>query len=205
MALGDKPMIHRLTQGAAKAASLLLLIVLFLPWSCLGDPAPQVDLARLFAVAENDGRVGVARKTKIVDIRPAKVGEIVVTVIKGEGKETQSPPAEAGDFVVRNRCPETGNEELLLKAAKLADRYEGPIGPPDKDSWAPYRPRGVEMSYFIVRPQDGRFTFVAPWGELMVARPKDAIVRSPTDAKDIYRVASAAFKCTYEVLKPPNN
>ena len=48
--------------------------------------------------------------TKPVDARPARPGEIVVTLIKDEGHETRSRPAEAGDMVVRNRCPETGNE-----------------------------------------------------------------------------------------------
>jgi hypothetical protein len=171
----------------------------------LGESVQHVDLADLFAVAEREGRVGVARKTKTVDVRPAKPGEIVVTVIKGEGKETQSPPAKPGDFVVRNRCPETGDEEVLIQSAKFAARYEGPIGPADRDGWRAYRPRGVQMRYFIVRQEDGRFTFTAPWGESMVARPKDAIVRSLTDPQDMYRIAAAAFQCTYEVTEKPSS
>jgi hypothetical protein len=172
----------------------------------LGEPFQHVDLADLFAAAEHEGRVGLVRKTKTVDVRPAKPGEIIVTVIKGQGKETQSPPAKLGDFVVRNRCPETGNEEVLIQSEKFALRYEGPIGPGDQDGWRAYQPRGVQMRYFIVRPEDGRFTFTAPWGESMVARPKDAIVRSLTDPKDMYRIAAAAFDCTYEIIeRPPSN
>ena len=30
-------------------------------------------------------------------------------------------------MVVRNRCPETGNEEILVTAAKFPQRYEGPV------------------------------------------------------------------------------
>jgi hypothetical protein len=45
-----------------------------------------------------------------VDVRPAEPGEVVVTVIAGEGKETASPPAHEGDMGVRDRCPVTGNE-----------------------------------------------------------------------------------------------
>jgi ABC-type antimicrobial peptide transport system permease subunit len=41
-------------------------------------------------------------------------GEIVVTTIKGEGKGTQSRPAAAGDWVVRNRCPETIMNIMLV-------------------------------------------------------------------------------------------
>jgi hypothetical protein len=161
----------------------------------------QRDVGALFDAAERDGRVGRARKTKAVDVRPARPGEIVVTVILGEGKETQSPPAEAGDLVVRNRCAATGNEEFLVKAAKFAERYEGPAGPADAGGWRAYRPRGIELLYVVVRNSDGGFTFTAPWGEAMIAHPGDAIVRNPADVKDTYRVAAAAFDCTYEVIK----
>ncbi len=164
--------------------------------------ATQVDVQALFAKAEADGRVGAARKTKPVDVRAATPGEIVVTIIAGEGKETQSPPAAAGDMVVRNRCPETGNEEILVSAAKFAQRYEGPIGDADAQGWAPYRPRGVEMLYLTLGADEGPFSFTAPWGEPMVARPGDAIVQDPSDRADTYRIAAAAFACTYEILRP---
>jgi hypothetical protein len=170
--------------------------------STLARAETETDIAALFVRAEQGGHVGLARKTKPVDVRPARPGEIIVTVIAGEGKETQSPPAQAGDMVVRNRCPETGNEEILVAAGKFTDRYEGPSGPADTEGWRPYRPRGVEMLYFMVRDADGTFVFEAPWGETMVARPGDAIVRDPKDAKDTYRIAAAAFACTYEVVRP---
>ena len=164
--------------------------------------APQADVHAMFDQAEHEARVGLARKTRPVDVRPARPGEVVVTMIAGEGKETESPPAQPGDMVVRNRCLETGNEEILVSAAKFAERYEGPVGPVEASGWQPYRPRGVEMRYFIVREADGSFTFTAPWGEPMAARPGDAIVRSPQDPADTYRIAAAAFACTYEILQP---
>ena len=177
----------------------VLCVIWFAPAAQAQSP---VDIADLFARAAKSERTGLARKTKPVDARPARPGEVVVTVIAGEGKETQSPPADAGDMVVRNRCPATGNEEILVRAAKFGERYEGPIGPA-VDGWSTYRPRGNEMRYFIVRPADGTFTFTAPWGEAMIARPKDAIVRDPRDPKDIYRIAAAAFDCTYEIIERP--
>ena len=57
------------------------------------------------------------------------------------------------------------------------------------------------MLYFVVREGDGTFSFTAPWGEPMTARPGDAIVRSPEDSTDTYRIAAAAFACTYEILR----
>jgi hypothetical protein len=166
------------------------------------QPAPQVDVHALFDQAERGARVGLARKTMPVDARPAEPDEVVVTLIEGEGEETRSPPAQPGDMVVRNRCPATGNEEILVEAAKFAERYDGPEGPADAAGWRPYRPRGVPMRYLVVREADGAFTFTAPWGEPMVARPGDAIVRDPQDTADTYRIAAAAFACTYEILQP---
>ena len=59
------------------------------------------------------------------------------------------------------------------------------------------------MRFFVVGETEVAFTFTAPWGEEMVARPGDAIVRNPADPTDTYRVAAAAFECTYEVVTPP--
>ena len=155
-----------------KLASAVLCLV------CVAGPSAvraqsQLDISDLFTRAIQGERTGLARKTKPVDARPARPGEKVVTFIAGEGKETQSPPAE------------------------------GPLGPPDDAGWSTYRPRGNEMLYFLVQPSDGTFTFKAPWGELMIARPGDAIVRDPKDPQDTYRVAAAAFDCTYEIEELP--
>lgn len=162
-----------------------------------------IDIVAWFAKAAAERGAGLARKTKPVDARPARPGEIVVTMIKGEGKETQSPPAVAGDWVVRNRCPETGNEEILVRAATFAQRYEGPIGAADAAGWLTWRPRGNPMRFVAVSDSDAAFRFTAPWGEAMVARPGDLIVQNPDSAKDTYRIARAAFACTYEVMAEP--
>jgi hypothetical protein len=161
-----------------------------------------IDPDVIFARAEQDGSVGTARKTRLVDARPAEVGEVIVTVISGEGQETRSKRAEAGDMVVRNRCPATGNEQYLVTASKFAERYGKPLGPEDTDGWRSFRPTGIDMLYVVVRAEDGSFTFTAPWGEPMEARPGDALVRDPADPKDTYRVAAASFECTYEIVKP---
>ena len=162
-----------------------------------------IDVVAYFQRAHEARGAGLAHKTKPVDVRPAAAGEIVVTTIKEEGKETQSPPAQLGDMVVRNRCPETGNEQFLVSAASFARRYEGPMGAGAADGWLTYRPRGVQMRFVVVAEQDGEFSFIAPWGERMVARPGDSIVQDPDNPKDTYRVAKAAFTCTYEVLRDP--
>ncbi|MHB2165993.1 hypothetical protein [Alsobacter sp. R-9] len=182
---------------------LLMLPVAAASLSAASARADDVDIVALFGKAQADGRVGMASKTKPVDGRPAVVGEVIVTIIKGEGVETKSKPAEAGDLVVRNRCPETGNEEYLIKANRVKDRYGEPNGTADSAGWQAYAPKGVPMRYFILGASEGPWTFKAPWGESMVAKPGDAIVQDPSNPKDTYRIAAASFRCTYEVTKAP--
>jgi hypothetical protein len=146
------------------------------------------------------GLVRQARKAKLVDARPAKPGEVVVTVIAGEGKETQSKPASPGDWVVRNRCDATGAEEYLVAADKFAGRYESTGKAAAADGWREFRPLGKVVRFFVLTPEHGAFAFTAPWGEPMVAKPGDAIVQDPEDESDVYRVAAASFSCTYEVV-----
>jgi hypothetical protein len=158
------------------------------------------EVRALFKEAEARGLVREARKTKLVDARPAKPGEVIVTVIAGEGKETQSKPAEKGDWVVRNRCEPTGNEQYLVSAAKFEERYRGTGKTAGKDGWQEHRPEGKVMRFFVLTPEHGEFVFTAPWGERMVAKPGDAIMQDPQDPEDTYRVAAASFACTYEIL-----
>jgi hypothetical protein len=158
------------------------------------------EVQDLMSQAQARHLVGRARKTRLVDARQARPGEIVVTVIAGEGKETQSRPAERGDWVVRNRCPETGNEQYLVDRAKFGERYELTGRPPGPEGWREARPLGKVVHFFRVTDGPGRFNFTAPWGEKMVAAPGDAIVQDPDDSGDIYRVAARSFACTYEVL-----
>jgi hypothetical protein len=184
-----------------RVAAALLCGPAFLTGAAIA--ADVVDISSLFTAAQQEGRVGLARKSKPIDARPATPGEIVVSVIAGENEETRSKPAEAGDMVVRNRCEVTGHEQYLVKAGSFAQRYERPLGAAGAEGWTPYRPRGIDMLYLILREVDGSFSFTAPWGEPMIAAPGDAIVRNPRDPNDTYRVARDAFSCTYEIISAP--
>ena len=159
------------------------------------------EVRALVKEAEAAGLVRTAKKTKAVDARPANPGEVVVTVIAGEGKETQSAPAKPGDWVVRNRCQSTGSEEYLVGGAEFAGRYQRTGTPPGRDGWQEYRPAGKAIRFMVLTPAHGEFTFTAPWGERMAAKPGDAIVQNPENPGDTYRVAAASFACTYEIVK----
>jgi hypothetical protein len=187
-----------------------LLTVLILTTLIEGGPKTMIQdevkgqdqVIRMMETAVRSRHAGKARKTRPVDARPAKPGEVVVTVILGEGEETRSKPAEAGDWVVRNRCPQTGNEQYLVKADRFAERYGEPQSAPDGEGWRQFTPQVDPVRYFLVSQATGEFSFVAPWGETMVARPGDAIVQDLDNPTDIYRVAAGSFACTYEVLEP---
>ena len=197
-------MVRTVADDSLMRRTLCAAIAVLLSSGQMSFAQSPIDIYAYFQKARDLGGDGLARKTKIVDAREATPGEVVVTVIKGEGKETQSPPAKAGDMVVRNRCPKSGNEEFLVPSAKFASRYEGPTGPAGEYGWRPYRPRGADMRFVVVTEKDGEFTFTAPWGETMVARPGDAIVQDAQDPKDTYRVQKAAFACTYEEIRSPS-
>ncbi len=197
--------LDRLAQSVKIISSMIhhLLLPFLLLASTVAVAAQEVDILSLFAAADAEHRVGLAAKTRAVDGRPALVGEIIVTLIKGESVETRSKPAEAGDLVVRNRCPESGNEEYLVKANRVGDRYGAPTGAADAGGWREYAPKGVEMRYFTLATTEGPWNFTAPWGEAMVAKPGDAIVQDPKNPKDTYRIAIAAFRCSYAVTRHP--
>jgi hypothetical protein len=174
----------------------------------LAAPTPSLaedfDVRAFFASAMDAGRSGMAEKTKTVDARPAAPGEVVVTIIRSEGVETKSKPAELGDMVVRNRCEPTGNEQYLVKAASFARRYGPPAAEADREGWRPYQPVGVLTRFVILRPDEGPFTFKAPWGETQVAKPGDVIAQDPSNPADTYRIAALSFACTYAVVKAPS-
>jgi len=193
------------TASHAKAAAAAVVAAL-LPAIALSAGASErklEEVVALMAQARAKGLVGTARKTKAVDARQAHEGEIIVTAIKGEGTETQSAPAKRTDWVVRNRCPETGNEQYLVAEYQFNERYRPTSAPISAHGWREFRPIGKDVRYYILPNETEPFRFVAPWGEPMVARPGDAIVQDPRDEKDVYRVAAASFACSYQIVSAP--
>lgn len=179
-------------------------LVLALDAAAAQAQAPrEVDAPALFEQAVQAGRVGEARRTRLVDARPAQAGEVIVTVIQGDGVETRSRPAAAGDWVARNRCPATGNEQYVIAGARFPERYGPPRGEPDAQGWREFHPTGVTMQFFTLTAAEGEITFMAPWGERMVGHPGDVLVRDPGNLRDLYRIYSVSFGCTYEITRPP--
>lgn len=105
-----------------------------------------------------------------------------VITVTADGKETQNV-AEPGDIIMSG----PSRENYVVKAAKFPKLYQGEVG-------------GVvtpEQGPRMVARYMGRDTvqFTAPWGESMVLKPGDYLVRDG-DA-GYYRIAQAEYEQTY--------
>jgi len=108
-----------------------------------------------------------------------------VVTTTADGKETQNT-AEVGDIIMSGA---TG-ENYVIKAAKLPKLYNGTVG---KDIYPEQSPRQVAL--YSGEP----VTFKAPWGEDMVIKPGDYLVKDPAN-NGYYRIAKVEFEKTYNKL-----
>ena len=108
-----------------------------------------------------------------------------VVTITTDGKETQNT-ADVGDIIFSGA---TG-ENYVIKAAKLPKLYNGTVG---GDIYPEQSPRQVAL--YSGEP----VTFKAPWGEDMVIKPGDYLVKDPANT-GYYRIAKVEFEKTYNPL-----
>lgn len=112
------------------------------------------------------------------------VQQPVVTVTT-DGKETQNT-AEVGDIIFSG----VTGENYVVKAAKLPKLYNGNVG---ADIYPEQSPRQVAL--YSGEP----VIFKAPWGEDMVIKPGDYLVKDPANT-GYYRIAKVEFEKTYNPL-----
>jgi hypothetical protein len=105
-----------------------------------------------------------------------------VITYTADGKETENR-AEAGDIIMSG----PSREKYVLKPNKFAKVYQGQIG----GTVIP------EQSPRMVATYDGdrEVRFIAPWGESMVLKPGDYLVKDGDDGH--YRIAKLEFEHTY--------
>ena len=108
-----------------------------------------------------------------------------VVTITTDGKETQNV-AEVGDIIFSGA---TG-ENYVIKAAKLPKLYTGTVG---GDIYPEQSPR--EVARYTGSP----ITFKAPWGEDMIIKSGDYLVKDPANP-GYYRIAKVEFEKTYNPL-----
>lgn len=111
---------------------------------------------------------------------------ITVVTILPDGKETRNT-ANQGDIIM---CGVSG-EKYVIRAEKFPKLYEGKIG-------GKVHP---EQGDRMVARYDGAaaVTFRAPWGEDMILKKGDYVVREK-DGSGFYRIAKAEFERTYNPI-----
>lgn len=112
----------------------------------------------------------------------SRVEQRIVTVT-ADGKETENM-AKVGDFIFSG----PSGERYVLTDAKLRKNYQG----------IPGQTLVPEQSPRMVARYDGRDTvnFKAPWGEMMVLKPGDFLVKGDDG---YYRIAAKEYKLTYNM------
>lgn len=106
-----------------------------------------------------------------------------VVTITSDGKETENV-AKVGDFIFSG----PSGERYVLTDAKLRKNYQG----------IPGQTLIPEQSPRMVARYDGTDTvnFTAPWGEMMVLKPGDFLVKGDDG---YYRIAAKEYKLTYNM------
>jgi hypothetical protein len=108
--------------------------------------------------------------------------QMPVVTTTADGKETQNT-AELNDVIMSG----PSGEQYVLKAAKFPKLYQGQMGGPVHPEQGP---RNVAV-------YTGNITvnFTAPWGESMVLKPGDYLVKE--DEGKYYRIAKYEYEQTY--------
>jgi len=109
-------------------------------------------------------------------------GEMPVVTVTSDGKETQNV-AQKGDIIMSG----PSEENYVIKSEKFPKLYQGNLGStvvPEQS------PRMV-----AVYNGDKPVTFTAPWGESMVLKPGDYLVKDGDQG--YYRIAKAEYEQTY--------
>jgi hypothetical protein len=109
-------------------------------------------------------------------------GEQPVVTVTSDGKETQNV-AEKGDIIMSG----PSRENYVVKAAKFPKLYQGQLG----QTVVPEQNPRMVAAYTGNQP----VTFTAPWGENMVLKPGDYLVKDGDQG--YYRVAKVEYEQTY--------
>lgn len=105
-----------------------------------------------------------------------------VVTVTADGKETQNT-AESGDIIMSG----PSREQYVVKREKFPKLYQGSLGNPVIPEQSPRM-----VAHYT---GDQTVTFTAPWGQDMVLKPGDYLVKDG-DA-GYYRIAAKEYEQTY--------
>lgn len=138
---------------------------------------PTTKKPRKYQYADSGRAQGLPPMSYTVASEPQRV-----VTITSDGKETENTAAQ-GDVILSGPSSET----YVIKATKFAKLYQGKLGEtviPEQNPRQVARYTGEQT-----------VTFMAPWGESMVLKPGDYLVRDG-DA-GYYRIAQKEYEETY--------
>lgn len=124
-----------------------------------------------------------ASKPKPLTYTVASVETPVVTVLP-DGGETKNT-AKVGDIIVTG----ISGERYVVRAAKVSANYNGTVGKTLVPTPSPRKVARYTGAETIV--------FKAPWGEDMILKSGDYVVK---DGTGYYRIAKREFELTYEMI-----
>ena len=142
-------------------------------------------------VQENEFDWKPCFKFKNIQVRPAKPGEKVQTILADGTEETMPRVAEEGDFVVKNLA---GPEQWIMKPAVLAKKYV------ETDKPGIFKPKGGPM---LAAELQETIEFQPPmWGgDTQTIKAGGFLLMDPTNNKDIYGIGREEFFDTYKFGK----
>jgi hypothetical protein len=153
------------------------------------------NLKTLFEQARAGGFVQHYKKIGKIIFRRAVPGETVITTLGGKVETLKQ--AGKDDCIIQNIMPGGSAETYIIDGAKFQKRYE-PTG-------EVYAINGQRFEAAVAIGEIDAFVyegptihFVAPWGQLMLCESGDMLCTTGGD--DIYRIAIAEFKMTYEFV-----
>lgn len=147
-------------------------------------------VVRLVKQAKAEGRLVLYRKSANSEVRLAKPGERIATIIHGV-VETEGVAGD-DDVIIRN-LTQTQEQYLLAR-----DDFEKRYTVTDKLSYEFYvAAKACGLAYACVYKGEA-FTFATKWGNTMLVEYNDRLaVSSLKDLEAVYRIEKTAFLETY--------
>ena len=155
----------------------------------LGGYTPVEDIVEY--VRENNFNWKPCFKFKSIQVRKAKPGEVVKTILANGTEETEGRIAEEGDFVVKNLA---GPEQWIMKPNVLAKKYV------ETDKPGIFKPKGGPM---LAAELQESIEFKPPmWGgDVQRINAGGFLLMDPTNNDDIYGIGREEFFDTYKFGK----
>ena len=160
----------------------------------------QKEIQELFIpLLKSKGKV--FQKAKNIYARPAKKGELIITITK-DGVETQNRVTKPNSFIVQNQT--RAGEEYIVTGNNFNKKYT--FLRAAKNGYAEYQSTGkivvVKLTKSLWQQLEfppKQLHFEAPWGEPMMLKLYDYMV-TPLDYSEVYRIARREFWETYKRL-----